>query len=426
SGIWTQCEETPFSGGETVCCKPFAAPCDSDDACCSGFCESKYTRCADATTAISPPSSAGEEGAAEAGTPIAATPPPPPPLHPAGQFALSPEETVVSAGDGDGGGGGGGGDDDDDDFGGGDSSDGGGGDDDDDDCGGGDGDDGDADDDDGYDDDDDDNHDDDEYDDDDDEYDDDDDDDLASINGGSVGDGSSGSSGSSGGASSSSSTGSTSSGGGGGGGGGDGGGGGGGGGDGGGGGGGGRDGCVPEYPLGTIETMATSDARIEAVAIDSQGNVFYSLGVEKGVGAAIRRASTGSADASVTTGVNDALVYMGPGAILALAVDADDNVVFSMDDSFSETGALFLLKMERGAAPVFEETSTGYSTDDSSTPGGYSGETGRAVRLASDLGPFLPGVAVCPVTGDLYVARGHSGLIRLVRNADGSVEQKVR
>ena len=30
------------------------------------------------------------------------------------------------------------------------------------------------------------------------------------------------------------------------------------------------DGCVPDYPLGTIETMTTADARIEAVAIDSQ------------------------------------------------------------------------------------------------------------------------------------------------------------
>ena len=214
--------------------------------------------------------------------------------------------------------------------------------------------------------------------------------------------------------------------------------------------------------------------------------------MEEGVGATIRRTSTGSAESlyyagratgqspfrsgSVASGVEDVLVYTGPGAILALAVDADDNLVFSMDDSFSETGALFSLKMERGGVPVFEETSTGYSTDDSSTstgssatttsstgaalPGGstadgpnltnladgssghydggastssssssssgYGGRSGRAVPLASDLGPFLPGVAVCPITGDLYVARGHSGLIRLIRKADGSVEHKVK
>lgn len=233
--------------------------------------------------------------------------------------------------------------------------------------------------------------------------------------------------------------------------------------------------------------------------------MFYSLAVEEGVGAAIRRASTRSAESlyyagratgqspfksgSGAHGVEDALVYTGPGAILALAVDADDNLVFSMDDSFSDTGALFSLKMERGGVPVIEATSTGYSTDDSSTAtgtraaattstsaatgtssssssvelsvgptadapiltnladgssggynsgvssrsssslsssSGYGVGSGGAVPLASDLGPFLPGVAVCPITGDLYVARGHAGLIRIIRKADGSFEKKVR
>lgn len=238
--------------------------------------------------------------------------------------------------------------------------------------------------------------------------------------------------------------------------------------------------------------------------------MFYSLAVEEGVGSTIRRASTDSAESlyyagrttgqspfksgSVATAVEDTLVYTGPGAILALAVDADDNLVFSMDDSFSDTGALFYLKMERGGVPVLEETSTGYSTDDSSTPtgttytgsststtttsssvglpgggssadapnlsnladrssgdydnnsgasssspssssssslsslsssSGYGVGSGRAVPLASDLGPFLPGVAVCPITGDLYVSRGHAGLVRFIRKADGSFENKV-
>ena len=337
-------------------------------ACCSGFCEAKYTRCSDATAETASSSPAGG-GAADAGFPTAtpsvpamnptpatqsmqpphssqptpATLPKPatqpaqlaqptegapatpgtlakqptqsahhgsgansvgaptpspeafpsgptslppsvevvvdpydvPSLHPAGQFALSPEASVVSAGDGiynddkygdDGGGGDADDDDSDDDDDGEDIGDGSHG-------GHGDEDGGDYSDDDDDDDDDDasdgshGNHDDEDdggySDDDDDDYDDDDEDDddfegLAGINGGSKGDevtrGTNiNTSTSGGGSSSSSSTGASSSGGNGGGGVGDGG-----------------DGCVSEYPVGTMETMTTADARIEAVAIDSQ------------------------------------------------------------------------------------------------------------------------------------------------------------
>ncbi|CBJ28938.1 NHL repeat-containing protein [Ectocarpus siliculosus] len=112
--------------------------------------------------------------------------------------------------------------------------------------------------------------------------------------------------------------------------------------------------CQPDYAAGTIETMASSETRVEAVAMDSQINPGGGVGAEDSSG----------------TGV-------------------------SMYDSFFE---------------MTSETETAETS---------------AVSLAAGLGPFLPGVAVCPVTGDVYVTRGHTGIARLVKGTDGSFGQKM-
>lgn len=176
---------------------------------------------------------------------------------------------------------------------------------------------------------------------------------------------------------------------------------------------------------------------------NTKGNVFYSLGFPKGIGGTIRRAAstsdlpTGEVEpGSSTSGSNteDKLIYQGTGIILALAIDASDNLVFSMGDSLADNGAVCALRMAPGGVPEPQTRPGVYS--DSATGGGLTGDNsassleegggcGVAVTLATSLGPFLPGVAVCPVTGDVYVARGHSGLTRVLKETDGAFNTKV-
>lgn len=118
----------------------------------------------------------------------------------------------------------------------------------------------------------------------------------------------------------------------------------------------------------------------------------------------------------------DALVYMATGVILAITVDADDNLVFSMEDAPAVSGGVFMLQMGLGGVllPQDEDGDLGgggeASFDDTAAP---------ALLLAGGLGPFLPGVAVCPVSGDIYVSRGHTGIARLVKDSDGGFGTKV-
>lgn len=133
-----------------------------------------------------------------------------------------------------------------------------------------------------------------------------------------------------------------------------------------------------------------------------------------------------------------------------MAVDADDNLVFTMEDALAVSGGVYLLRM----APEGQEEAqveTTVSADDhgnndvpekggpgsgSSTGSGFADElpsstdgdrVAPAVALAAGLGPFLPGVAVCPITGDVYVTMGHTGVARLVKGTTGDLfSTKVR
>ncbi|CAM9717004.1 unnamed protein product, partial [Pylaiella littoralis] len=201
--------------------------------------------------------------------------------------------------------------------------------------------------------------------------------------------------------------------------------------------------CVSDYFSGTIDTAASSESRLEAVAVDSQGNVFYTLSLGKGRGDTIRRAASPSS-ASSSGSDDDALVYSGTGIILAMAVDADDNLVFTMEDALAVSGGVYLLRMApEGQEEAHVETTV--SADDhgnnnvpekggpgsgSSTGSGFADElpsstdgdrVAPAVALAAGLGPFLPGVAVCPITGDVYVTMGHTGVARLVKGTTGDL-----
>ncbi|CAM9789975.1 unnamed protein product [Ectocarpus fasciculatus] len=198
--------------------------------------------------------------------------------------------------------------------------------------------------------------------------------------------------------------------------------------------------CQTDYASGTIETIASSESRVEAVAMDSQGNVFYSVSTGHGAGDAILRAASSSSSSANTNGDNDndngnddgdTVVYVGTGIILAMAVDADDNLIFTMEDAPAVSGGVFLLSWRQinagGGGGAEGPSSIGVPGD-----GSYfelSSETAAAetsaVSLAAGLGPFLPGVAVCPVTGDLYVTRGHTGIARLVKGTDGGFSQKM-
>ncbi|CAM9705674.1 unnamed protein product [Scytosiphon promiscuus] len=188
--------------------------------------------------------------------------------------------------------------------------------------------------------------------------------------------------------------------------------------------------CEVDYSSGIIRTAASSNARVEAVGIDSQGNVFYALGTGKGEGDTIRKAAflsafgAGRSDGDIEQH-NDTLVYTGTGVILALAVDADDNLVFTMEDAPTVSGGVFFLRMAPGGVVASRQQTDGAGHGSNSAGGGLSASA-PAVALAVDLGPFLPGVAVCPITGDIYVTRGHGGVARLVKGVDGDFSTKMR
>lgn len=169
-----------------------------------------------------------------------------------------------------------------------------------------------------------------------------------------------------------------------------------------------------------------------------QGTVFYSVSKGQGAGDAILRAAS-SSPSSANTDVDtdndddgDTVVYVGTGIILAMAIDADDNLIFTMEDAPAVSGGVFLLSWRQinpgGGVGAEDSSGTGVSRYDSyfETPSETETAETSAVSLAAGLGPFLPGVAVCPVTGDVYVTRGHTGIARLVKGTDGSFSQKVR
>ena len=117
----------------------------------------------------------------------------------------------------------------------------------------------------------------------------------------------------------------------------------------------------------------------------------------------------------------DALVYTGTGVILAMAVDADDNLIFSMEDAATVSGGVYMLQLAPARRDEEEELGGGggeASFDDEDA-------AARAVLLAGGLGPFLPGIAVCPVSGDIYLSRGHTGITRLRKDILGGFNTKV-
>lgn len=198
--------------------------------------------------------------------------------------------------------------------------------------------------------------------------------------------------------------------------------------------------------------------------------MFYSLGSRTAVGGvdSIRRAADVSASTSNDdNGADDGgeLVFVGTGAILALAVDADDNIIYSMADGLGQTGRVYTIPMTSGGIPVsisvpsssssrsattnpatdtstsstspysFKGIKVGHAGDSSGTvaagerkgegggeqeaSGSSLADAGASLPLGKgdlDLGPFLPGIAVCPATGDVYVARGHAGLTRMMKS----------
>ncbi|CAN0462173.1 unnamed protein product, partial [Ectocarpus sp. 8 AP-2014] len=168
-----------------------------------------------------------------------------------------------------------------------------------------------------------------------------------------------------------------------------------------------------------------------------QGNVFYSVSKGQSAGDAILRAAS-SSPSSANTNVDtdndnngDTVVYVGTGIILAMAIDADDNLIFTMEDAPAVSGGVYLLSRRQinpgGGVGAEDSSGTGVSRYDSFFEMPSETETAEtsAVSLAAGLGPFLPGVAVCPVTGDVYVTRGHTGIARLVKGTDGSFGQKM-
>ena len=174
-----------------------------------------------------------------------------------------------------------------------------------------------------------------------------------------------------------------------------------------------------------------------------QGNVFYSLRPGHGAGGTIRRAAWAPSRSSPDhdgmpknfAQAEDTLIYAGTGGILAMAVDADDNLLFTMADALAVTGGVYTLEMAPGGVvrsreQLEDEESFGIEGDgqgeDTGNSGGVDVTAAPAALVAPGLGPFLPGVAVCPVTGDVYVTRGHTGIARLVKGADGGFSSKVR
>lgn len=167
--------------------------------------------------------------------------------------------------------------------------------------------------------------------------------------------------------------------------------------------------------------------------------MFYTVSTSQKAGHAIlRAASSPRSGADTNNNVDtdnddgDTVVYVGTGIILAMAVDADDNLIFTMEDAPAVSGGVFLLSRRQinvgGSGGADGSSSTAVSAYDSYFELPLETDTTKtsAVTLAAGLGPFLPGVAVCPVTGDVYVTRGHTGIARLVKEVDGSFSQKVR
>ncbi len=175
-----------------------------------------------------------------------------------------------------------------------------------------------------------------------------------------------------------------------------------------------------------------------------QGNVFYALSLGHGNnGDTIRRAASsrslspdGGAAENLPQG-EDVLLYTGTGSILAMTVDAYDDLVFTMVDVPAVSGGVYTLRMAPGGVvrprDQLPEGEGGRGQGDGTGGGSDGGRGGGggdaaapAVALAAHLGPFLPGVAVCPVTGDVYATKGHTGITRLVKGADGGFGRKVR
>eukprot|EP00903_Cladosiphon_okamuranus_P013725 g12778.t1 len=184
--------------------------------------------------------------------------------------------------------------------------------------------------------------------------------------------------------------------------------------------------CVPDYSSGMIETVASSlEERIEVVTMDSQGNTFYTLSYGRGTADTIRRAAPFSFNITAVDGPKrgeDALIYSGTGVILSMTVDADDNLVFSMEDAPAVSGGVFMLKMGPGGELLTQDEG---GELDGGAEASFDDTTAPALLLANGLGPFLPGVAVCPVSEDIYVSRGHTGITRLVKDTDGGFSTKV-
>lgn len=143
------------------------------------------------------------------------------------------------------------------------------------------------------------------------------------------------------------------------------------------------------------------------------------------------------------------LILEGTGVILGLAVDADDNLIFSMNNDEADTSTVYFLAMNSQGMPSsgsLASTATtttvedglrgdsfepheglGSSNDEANNSISGAAATGSGVSIEAavplggemaDLGSFVPGVAVCPVTGDVYVALGHNGLTRMLRSHD--------
>eukprot|EP00752_Nemacystus_decipiens_P018448 g16538.t2 len=188
--------------------------------------------------------------------------------------------------------------------------------------------------------------------------------------------------------------------------------------------------CVPDYSSGTMRTIASSsEERIEVVAMDSQGNTFYTLSFGHGTADTIRRlpppsSAVPAADAAVGAldQGEDTLLYTGTGVILAMAVDADDNLVFSMEDAPAVSGGVYMLRMAPGGVLLRRDEGVERGSGDEAS---LDDAAAPAVLLEGGLGPFLPGIAVCPISGDLYVSRGHTGIARLVKDKNGGFGTKV-
>ena len=115
-----------------------------------------------------------------------------------------------------------------------------------------------------------------------------------------------------------------------------------------------------------------------------------------------------------------------------------------MIDKAADGGAV--LRLKKALAPVARNESDSSTMTDKETESNSGGETslksmvtdtsgtgspreggaGGAKRIVDNLGASLPGVAVYPAMGDIYVGRGHAGLIRVVIDASGEILSQVQ